>query len=408
MAASQADDLIAQVTELARGPFTERAPAVDRDGVLSMENIQALRDLGIPTMALPVERGGLGFSVAESSRVMEAVAYGCGSTAVALNMHVLVADSLNFIPSFPRRDAVLDDIAHNGALICQPGSVPLGELDTRTVGFRFAEQGGNLVINGKSGFASMSDAASYILVVGAIENQDGGDPDVVIAIPSTDAPGLKIQGNWNGMGLRGTASHDISLTDVVIPREEALVMPLSAFHDSTAGVDRTVSNRTHHRYRGLIGGRAVWLGLAQAAFDFTLDYSSKRYGAMAVPPEVAKAFGAGGDGLRSSHAWAQIDIGHMAHWIDTSRILFYDFIDRVEQGVLSKEEEAVFMTRTTFHLRRMSEEVAQLSMRVCGAHAFVKTRPLERIVRDLIGCNVMSQKTEELAHALGKNALGIS
>ncbi len=408
MSGSQAADLLAKATELARGPFTERAPAVDRDGILSMDNIAALRELRIPAMAVSKDLGGLGFTISESTRIIEAIAYGCGSTAVALNMHILAADSLNFMPSFPRRDVVLADIGRNGALICQPGSVPLGELDTRTVGFTLEGQGGNYLVNGRSGFGTMSDAATYVLIIGTIAGDDGPDPKIAIAIPSADAPGLKIHGNWDGMGLRGTASHDISMTDVVLPREEVLVLPLSAFQDYTAGVDRKVTDATRHRYRGLIGARSIPLGLAQAAFDFTLDYSAKRFGGMAVPAAVSRAFGAGGDGQRSGHAWAQIDIGHMAHWIQTGRILFYDYVDRIERNELTEEEEAQFMTRTTYHLRRMSEEVATVSMRVCGAHAYVKSRPLERIVRDIIGCSVMTKKTEELAHAMGKTALGIS
>ncbi len=55
----------------------------------------------------------------------------------------------------------------------------------------------------------------------------------------------------------------------------------------------------------------------------------------------------------------------------------------------------------------MSEEVAQSSMRVCGAHAYVKDRALERIFRDMIGGNVMALKTEQMAQSLGKGALGM-
>jgi alkylation response protein AidB-like acyl-CoA dehydrogenase len=45
-------------------------------------------------------------------------------------------------------------------------------------------------------------------------------------------------------------------------------------------------------------------------------------------------------------------------------------------------------------------------MRVCGAHAYVRSRPLERIFRDMVGGNVMAWKTDELQHSLGLAALG--
>ena len=65
------------------------------------------------------------------------------------------------------------------------------------------------------------------------------------------------------------------------------------------------------------------------------------------------------------------------------------------------------VTRTVYHMRRMSEEVAMGVMKVCGAHGYVKARPLERIVRDLIGGNVMAWKTDQLAMTLGQGALGM-
>ena len=46
-------------------------------------------------------------------------------------------------------------------------------------------------------------------------------------------------------------------------------------------------------------------------------------------------------------------------------------------------------------------------MRVCGAHAYVRSRPLERIFRDMVGGNVMAWKTDELRQTLGMGALGL-
>ena len=64
------------------------------------------------------------------------------------------------------------------------------------------------------------------------------------------------------------------------------------------------------------------------------------------------------------------------------------------------------MARTVYHLRRMSEEVSQGAMKVCGAHAYVRQKPLERIFRDMVGGNVMAWKTDELQLSLGLAALG--
>ncbi|WP_432842297.1 acyl-CoA dehydrogenase family protein [Dactylosporangium sp. CA-092794] len=398
--------LVEEIRVLARGPIAERARQVDLEGALSIDNINALVALGVAGAGLPKKLGGLGLSLEGSARITETIAYSCGSTAIAVNMHVLVADSLTLGPHFPRADAVLEDVAKNGALICQPGSVPLTGLDTRASGFRFAEDGDFVVGNGVSGFATMSEAARYVKIIGFIERGEGQEPDVVVALPGTDTPGLEICHNWNGMGLRGTASNDVKLVDVRIPRDEVAIMSASAFKAANSGAGGATAVEMQSRFRGMFGSRAIWLGLCTAAFDFTVDYCSRRYGAMAISGDFARAFGAGGDGLRADHAWAQIGVGRMDHWISTGRTLLYDLARRFQSEELSAGEAGVLMNRLNYHLRRMCEEVIQLSMGICGSHAYVKDRPLERIVRDIIGCNVMGQKTDELAQSIGKAALG--
>jgi alkylation response protein AidB-like acyl-CoA dehydrogenase len=400
--------LIAAVRELARGPFTQRAPQYDREGAFTRENIDELRALGLAGMSLPQEVGGLGLSPEAQMRVMEEIAYGDASTAVALNMHRIAADLTALLPPFPRRNAVLEDIARHGALMCAPGAIPTGELDNRTTGYRAVESGAELVLSGRAGFASASEGATYIFCVATIDRgttADGrpAEPDLVFCLPRTDEPGVRILYNWDAMGLRGTASHDIELDGLVVPRAEALILPLPMFRAIVEAVQNQPSVQNQRRSLGTLGILAIWLGLAQAAFDFTLEYVGQRHGflagkvsALGTPP-----------GYRAEQAWAQIAIGQMEHWLETGRTVFYDTVRRVDTVFPSSQAFTRHLIRTVYHLRRMSEEVALGAMKVCGAHAYVRARPLERIVRDLMGGVVMAWKTDELAQMLGRAALGM-
>jgi alkylation response protein AidB-like acyl-CoA dehydrogenase len=396
-------ELVDAVTALARGPFRDRAPQEDREGAFPKENIADLKKLGIPGMALGKDLGGLGVSAETQTRIMEAIAYGDGSTAVALNMHVLIADLLATLPPFPRVKTVLEDIGHNGALICGPGSIPTGELDNRKAGYRVTEDGDTLVVNGKAGFASMSEGATYTILPGLIDRGEGVSPDLAMMIPELSTPGIRVLYNWDGMGLRGTASHDIVAEDVRIPKSDALVIPVEMLRVITEAQGQVTSPATQNRARGALGILAIWLGLSQAAFDFTLDYVRQRHGYLAGP---VSGIGAS-PGYRSDQAWAQFGIGNMDHWLETGRIVLYDTVRRLDEHFDTPQDFIRTMARTTYHLRRMSEELAQGSMKVCGAHAYVKSKPLERIFRDMIGGNVMAWKTDELQISLGQGALGM-
>lgn len=396
-------ELVDQVRTLARDNFGPRAAQHDREGSFPAENIAELKALGIPGMALDPSLGGRGASPECWMRVMEAIAYYDGSTAVALNMHLLIADFVGSLPPFPRRNDVLADIAKNNALICGPGSVPSGELDSRRAGFKAHEDGGFVVFNGRAGFASMSEGATYAIFGGTVDRGEGNEPDIAVALPNLGTPGIEIMHNWDGMGLRATASHDIVAKDVRLPNTEAAVIPaamLRMFRDATANISTPATQR---RAQGALGICAIWLGLAQAAFDFTVNYVKERHGYLAGPVLDPK----GSVGFRSDQSWAQFGIGEMDHWLETGRVVLYDTIRRLNDTFENSQAFIRLISRTVYHLRRMSEEIAQGAMRVCGAHAYVRSKPLERIYRDMVGGNVMAWKTDELQLSLGRAALGM-
>jgi alkylation response protein AidB-like acyl-CoA dehydrogenase len=276
--------------------------------------------------------------------------------------------------------------------------VPSGGLDTRTSGYRARDEGDCLVLDGKAGFASMSDAATYVIVGGLVEGGNPADPSFVLALPRLDSPGVVNHHNWSAMGMRATASHDIECVGLRVPKSEALVAPLSLVRMVQAAQSVEVLQR---RSWGALGILGLWLGLAQAAFDFTVEYLGKRYGFLAgaglLAPET---------GLRADEGWAQSALGHMEHWLETGRIVLDDTLRRLETPFPSVQAFTRHIVRTVYHLRRMTEEVALGAMKLCGAHAYVTDRPMERIYRDLTGAIVMAWKTDQLQHMLGLGALG--
>jgi alkylation response protein AidB-like acyl-CoA dehydrogenase len=209
--------------------------------------------------------------------------------------------------------------------------------------------------------------------------------------------GLINHGNWSAMGLRATASNDIECRELRVAKADCLIAPMNIIQ---VLFNADPLARTRQTAGGALGITGIWLGAAQAAFDFTIDYVKNRFGYLAAGTLVP-----GGGEYRADEAWAQVGIGNMDHWLGTGRVLLYDIIERLD----SYTDEATLardLMRTTFHLRRMTEEVAMGSMRVCGAHAYVTARPLERIFRDLIGGAVMAWKTDQLQQSLGLGALG--
>ena len=89
-----------------------------------------------------------------------------------------------------------------------------------------------------------------------------------------------------------------------------------------------------------------------------------------------------------------------------SRSLLYDALRQVEEPFPDRQSFVRYQVRTTYHLRRMAEEVAQGAISVAGAHGYVRGSEIDRLYRDLTGGIVMAWKTDELRHSLGLSALG--
>lgn len=387
-------ELVEAVRDLARKKFADRAARYDRERRFPRENVDELVSLGVHALILPESVGGLGMGPEAMVRVMEEIAWADGSTAVALNMHLLIAHFLRFLP-FPHGAKVIKDMARNGALICGPGSVPTGDLDNRKSGFRVRDGGDRWLVDGKAGFASMSEGATYVMLGGWIEGDEKNEPRALIAMPRIDAKGIKNLRNWDAMGMRATASHDIECEGLEIARDEAFVAPLSLLREGQRALPLEAQKV---RSWGALGILGIWVGLAQAAYEFTLDYVGKRHGYLAGQQQEV--------GYRANEAWAQIAIGRMDHWLGTGRTILLDTVRRLDGPFDGVPEFTRHMVRTVYHLRLMSEEVADGAMRTCGAHAYVSGSRLERIYRDMVGSNVMAWKTDQLVHMLGLSALG--
>ena len=91
------------VAEKLAGEFRERAAEYDRTGEFPEENYRRMREEGYLRAPVPEELGGLGATLMDMSLAQQALARGCASTALAVNMHLFqvgtTADAWDYDPS---------------------------------------------------------------------------------------------------------------------------------------------------------------------------------------------------------------------------------------------------------------------------------------------------------------------
>src|SRR3954447_16700240 len=252
-----------------------RAAQHDRDATFPIENFRDMHPEGLLRICVPREHGGLGASFRTYCLAAAELGRYCGATALSWNMHVCstlwtgaLADDLMMTVEEraehnERRQLHYKRIVGDGAIYSQPFSEG-GAAAAGTIAFGTEAKpvDGGFLVSGKKIFASLSGAADYYGIL-CTERGEGKAASrrntLYLAVPA-NAPGVSVTGDWDPLGMRATVSRTLVFKDVFVPKAAAL-MP--------RGVYFQAASRWPHMFLTL---SPTYMGLAQAAYDFTVRY----------------------------------------------------------------------------------------------------------------------------------------
>ncbi len=356
-------DWIALATGLAAG-FAERADRHDREASFPHENFEELREAGFLRLTVPRSRGGFELPLSQFVRVQEALAAGDGSTALALNMHLIRFGSERESHSYPPvwfdemcRGAVEEGRLVNTAATEEGLGSPAGGGVPDTVAIPME---GGWVVTGRKTFVTLAPALWYFIVLARVDRPAGEPPELVNLMVLRDDAGVRVVETWDALGMRATGSHDLVLEEVRL-RE-----------------DRLVGKRGRGKPDGRGGAGAAWfalgvaattIGVAQAARDYAVDFARTR---TPNSNRTIKEY----PGVRSRIA--RIDL-----LLQRSRALVADAAAAWEAGEVAGMKPLDRVSVAKVDTLNNSIEAVDLAMRVVGGVSLQKSRPIERYYRDV-------------------------
>lgn len=388
-------DLIARAAAL--GPrFAERAARHDREASFPRQNFDDLRAAGLLAICVPAAHGGLGADFGTYLMVAAELGRWCGSTALSFNMHVCaclwsgaIADALPLHPAdraeHERIRAIhYRRIVDEGRLYAQPfsegGAAAAGAAPWGTIARRVD---GGYRVRGRKIFASLAGEADYYGILCTLEpaaSPAGGSwrDALYLAVPA-DAPGVCVSGEWDPLGMRGTVSRNLGFDDVFVPHE-ARLMPEGAYHEAVS--------RFPYMFTTL---SPPYLGLAQAAYDFTVQYLRAELPGM--PPVK-----------RRMYPTKQAAVAEMRLKLEAMRTLL---LQTAREARLDPDKDARMRLYAAHHtIMENAPDVCRLAIRTCGGQSMLKSLPLERLYRDARCGSLMLPWTAELCvDRLGRDCL---
>ncbi len=357
VAVRNVDGVLAEVRGLAQTLIAPRAAETDRESRFPDEQLSALGPVGALGLLVPREHGGLGAGLVALANACEAVGAACASTGMVFLMHSVAAGTI--AGGGGESAARLLEGMASGELL---GTLAFSERGTGAHFYapelRAERRDGTVHVSGRKSFVTAAGYADVMLVLLQSEGE-GLDCYVV----RKDAPGVRVEGQWEGLGMRGNSSIAVELENVALG-SEARVGEAGAGAGLVFGVVAP---------RFLVGLAAVNVGIAQAALSCSLEHAkARRYPDGTALVEVAPV----------QHALADMDID-----VRAARALLQDAArlgDGGDEGALVALMEAKVLCTDT------AARVTQAALEVCGGQGYTPALPIERHLRDARAGAVMA------------------
>lgn len=385
-------ELIERMAELGREKFAPRATRHDREASFPYENYDDLRQSGLLGLAVPREHGGEGADFETYMLVAAELGRHCGSTALSFNMHVSaclwsgpIADAIDMTPAqcddhTQRRAWHYEQIVRGGKVYSQPfsegGAAAAGKAAWGTLA---KPVDGGYVLNGKKIFASLAGAADFYGVLCTLDRPAATPRDALYLAVPAQTKGITITGEWDPLGMRATVSRTLLFKDVFVPASGRLLPDGTYFQ---------AAERFPHMFTTL---SATYMGLAQAAYDFTVQYLRGEVPGMA-PVQ------------RRQYPTKQMAVAQMRVRLEQTRALFLSVAR--DAGIDPDDDTRARLLAAHFSTMENANEIAQLAVRTCGGQATMRSLPLERMYRDSRCGSLMLPWTAELClDRLGRDCL---
>lgn len=339
-------------TIAARAAETEAARSVPVDLA------QTLGDLGIYRMYVPRSLGGNETEPLEALEIVETLSCADGSTGWT-----------SFILNTTFFAAWLDPSVAATILCERPQSGMAGVFGP--LGRAVSDGDAALRLTGRWPFNSGSTHASWFCE-GAFVVDDAGAPRMLaegrpdwrfMFVPASE---VQVQDNWRVAGLRGTASNDVVIDDVLVP-EERTANPIfeTAPHDAP-----------HFRW-------SFFALLSSLMAGFPLGVARRALDEFAV---LAATKSHGGPTLADTET-AAITVARCDGAIRAARAYVIDAIDAGWQGALAGDpltlEQRIAMKSSAMHAMRSGLQVVDALFAMAGGSALFDDNVLQRCWRDM-------------------------
>ena len=349
--------------------FAKRANDFDQSNLFVEKNYKELRENKVFSAGIPGSLGGGDASYEELCSIVRELGKHCGSTALAFAMHShpVAVNIFKYLRGDEKSKKTLAKIATNEFIIAGTGANDW--LDSSGAAEKVE---GGYRVNAHKRFVSGGPGAN-VFVTSVPFTGENGEEVLHFSIPfSTE--GITVKDNWRTLGMRGTGSNDVEMSNVFVPDEAIIARrPAGEWH-------------------------AMWDTILPIALPIIV---SCYVGIAEAANTCAK------QSVRGKSYLAPV-LGEVQNDLVTAQLALDDMVRRCDdyQFTPSVDNTDAILTRKSIAARAV-KMVVEKAADIVGGPGFFQGHPMERIVRDIraVHFHPLPEKRQQLFS--GRIALGL-
>ena len=363
------------IREVANENFLEKAREIDKSHRFPRENFELLAKLEMTGLTLPEAFGGGGMNYISYAIVIEELARVCATTSVILAVHLsLCSGTIAKFGSTFLKEKYLRKLAKGEYLGAFCLSEPGNGSDAQAMLTRAYDKGDHFILNGTKAWITNGSQANVYLVF-AQTNPELKHKGVTTFIVEKEMPGVSFGKLEDKLGIRASATCQMRLDNVVIPKENVLGNIGEGFKIAMATLDS-----------GRISIAAQALGIAQASYDLASSYAKTR-----------EAFGKKIVNFQA----IQFMLVELATEIEVGRLLIYQAANMYDKGLKITRQGA----EAKLFCSELASKAANKAVQILGGYGYTTEYDAERYLRDAKITEIYEGTSEIQRIVIAKNII---
>ncbi|MFF0143992.1 alkylation response protein AidB-like acyl-CoA dehydrogenase [Amycolatopsis sulphurea] len=347
---SEAEDLLALATEMAREELKPRAAADEEAERFPRDLFTLMGKSGLLGLPYPEQWDGGGQPYEVYLQVLEEIAAAWMTVGVGLSVHTMSCYALAEYGTEEQRNRWLSTML-GGELL---GAYALSEghagSDAAALSTRARRDGDNYVVNGTKAWITHAGVADFYTTL--VRTSGDGSHGISCFLVDSSTPGLSAAPRERKMGLTGSPTAQMLFEDAQVPADRLI-------GEEGSGLKIALSSLSS----GRLGIAACAVGLAQAALDEAVQYAKGRsqFGRPIIEFQGMEFL-----------------LADMAATVESARATYLDAARRRDRGMDFQRQSSIAKLIATDGAMKVTTDAVQ----VLGGAGYTRDFPVERYLRE--------------------------